>query len=446
MNINTASRSELIRIVYEQADRIKALESQIAELRARMNEKGPEKPNTPPSWTKANTKKKNHGPRKNRAQGYGRKLDTPTKSIFHSFDACPCCGGSLGQPTVSYTRQTMDIPETPVEITEHVVFMRWCRTCKKRVTPHVNLSSLVVGKQRIGIRLMSIIDFLKETCRQPLSTIQTYLELVHGFHLSEGAMVRILATTAEKGEPVYNQLREEIRESTSVHADETGGRENGKNGYFWSFSTKNVHYLLYRKSRKSQIVEEVLGDSFTGVLSSDFYAAYNIYCGFHQRCWVHYLRDIHTLTEQYPKDKRLKRWAKKIHALYEEAKAYTGPDPTIPPGKKEQERIAKQGYFEGKLRTLCTAWVETDAPMNTLAARAITFLSEMFVFVRFEGVSPDNNAAERILRHTVISRKISGGTKSETGSKTKSIIASLFGTWKLQNKNPLTQCQLLLAT
>ena len=101
--------------------------------------------------------------------------------------------------------------------------------------------------------------------------------------------------------------------------------------------------------------------------------------------------------------------------------------------------------FAKKLRTLCTAWVETDAPMNTLAARAITLLSEKFVFVRFEGISPDNNSAERVLRHTVISRKISGGNESETGSKTKSIIASLYGTLKLQNKNPLTQCQLLLA-
>lgn len=446
MDFLTAPRSELIRIIYEQADRIKALEAQIAELRARMNEKGPEKPSTPPSWAKTNTKTKKTGPRKNRTHGYGRKLDIPTKSMFHSFDTCPCCSGPLGRPTVSYTRQTMDIPETPVEVTEHVVFTRWCKSCKKRVTPRVNLSSLVVGKQRIGIRLMSIIDFLKETCRQPLGTIQTYLELVHGLHLSDGAIVRILATTAEKGEPLYNQLRNQIRESPAVHADETGGRENGKNGYFWSFSTKDVHYLLYRKSRKSQIVEEVLGDSFTGVLSSDFYAAYNIYCGFHQRCWVHYQRDIHTLKEQHPKDHRLKRWAQQIHALYEEAKAYTGPDPTLPPGKKEQERITKQLYFEEKLRHLCAPWMETDAPMSTLAARAMTFLSEMFIFIRFEGISPDNNAAERILRHTVVSRKISGGTKSPVGSKTKSILASLFGTWKLQNKNPLTQCQLLLAT
>ncbi len=53
--------------------------------------------------------------------------------------------------------------------------------------------------------------------------------------------------------------------------------------------------------------------------------------------------------------------------------------------------------------------------------------------------------AERIIRHLVISRKISGGTRSEKGSQTKSILTSIFDTWNLQNKNPLQQCQLLLA-
>lgn len=212
-----------------------------------------------------------------------------------------------------------------------------------------------------------------------------------------------------------------------------------------SFNTKTAHFMLYRRSRGKQIVEEVLGDDFEGVLSSDFYAAYNTYCGFHQRCWVHYLRDIHELKEQYPKDRNLMNWAKQVETIYQEAKRYPGPDPSLPAGIKEQERIAKQQEFEGRLRNLCLPCVKAETPMNVLAVRAISYLSEMFVFIRFEDIPSDNNAAERVLRHTVISRKISGGTRSEKGSKTKAILSSLFGTWKLQNKNPFLQCQFLLA-
>ena len=67
-------------------------------------------------------------------------------------------------------------------------------------------------------------------------------------------------------------------------------------------------------------MEDVLGNDFNGVLSSDFYAAYNTYAGFHQRCWVHYLRDVHTLTEEYPNERRLRRWATSVHRIYEDAR------------------------------------------------------------------------------------------------------------------------------
>ncbi len=110
-----------------------------------------------------------------------------------------------------------------------------------------------------------------------------------------------------------------------------------------------------------------------------------------------------------------------------------------------EKRIAKQHEFEEKLKKLCEPWIAQEVPMSTLCARAIKFLPEMFTFIRFEGVTSDNNSAERSVRHTVISRKISGGTRSARGSETKSILGSLFGTWKLQNLNPLEQCQLLLA-
>lgn len=446
MDLTAAPMSELIRIIYELQDKVAALETQIVELKARFNDQDPKQQNKPPSWIKPNIRNKKKIPRKKREQNFARKLDTPTKQVFHSFNVCPDCGRKLGKPAVSYTRQTIDIPPAKVEIIEHVICKRWCFGCKKRFSPAVNLKDTVVGQQRIGIRLMSIIAMLKEACRQPLQTIQSYLEILYNFHLSQGAIINILHKTAEKGKLTYDGLLKKIRESNLVFADETGGRENGINGYNWSFSNKNTHFLLYRKSRGKQVVDEVLGDDFEGVLSTDFYAAYNTYSGFHQRCWVHLLGDISDLDDLYPGDKEVDKWARQVHAIYEEAKAYTGPPDNLPDGVREQERINKQSYFEDKLRIICAPLVKTDKPMSILCSRIIKHLQELFVFVRFEGIPPDNNAAERILRHTVVKRKIFGGTRSAKGSETNSILTSLFDTWKLQNKNPLIQCQLLLAS
>ena len=113
-----------------------------------------------------------------------------------------------------------------------------------------------------------------------------------------------------------------------------GGREDGLGGYLWSFSAPKVRYFLYRPSRGSQVVEEVveevLGEEFDGVVVSDFYGAYNVHHGLHQRCWTHLLRDIHHLKEQHPKNPDLTKWAQGVREVYDQAQAYPGPAPELP--------------------------------------------------------------------------------------------------------------------
>ena len=73
-------------------------------------------------------------------------------------------------------------------------------------------------------------------------------------------------------------------------------------------------------------------------------------------------------------------------------------------------------------------------------------IKELFVFVAAPGVPSDNNAAERSLRPLVVSRKISGGTRSEQGTDTKMTLASLFGTWRVRGLDPLVECHKLLTS
>ncbi|MGH2601048.1 MAG: IS66 family transposase, partial [Dehalococcoidia bacterium] len=83
---------------------------------------------------------------------------------------------------------------------------------------------------------------------------------------------------------------------------------------------------------------------------------------------------------------------------------------------------------------------------RVLCQRILQHLADLFVFVEDPAVPPTNNAAERSLRHLVVSRKISGGTRSAAGSTTKMRLASLFGTWRAQHRNPFTECCQLLAS
>lgn len=447
----TAPRGELIKLIYELTERIEILEDELARVKTERNQKNNGTPQAKmSSWAKPNKKQKRKAVRKKRDSAYARKKEAPTEQVFHASQSCSHCGSDmLGKPSVAYTHQIIDVPVISYTVTEHVICRRWCFKCHKQVMPAVDLSQSVVGKKRIGVSLAAAITTMRDRLRLPLGAIRKYLQIFHSLALSEGEIVKILDTVAKKGKSQYDSLLEQIRKADSVHADETGGRQNGINGYFWSFSTDKIHYLMYRKSRGKQVVEEIVGtdsEKFNGVLTTDFYAAYNTYSGFHQRCWIHFLRDIHELKENYRKHPPLNKWAKRIKQIYEEAKAYEGPDPNLQIALQTQERIGKQREFEQRLKAICMPYIKKDCPMSTLCARAVNFLPELFVFIRFPNVKSDNNSAERIIRHTVVARKISGGTKTPKGSETKSILTSLFDTWQLQNLNPLQQCRLLLTS
>lgn len=443
------SKGELITIIFKQAREIETLKEVIIELQEKIKQKtdGDDSSKTLPSFVKANVKRKKQGKRKLREHGFSRKLDIPTQKIFHSFDCCPNCDGLLGTPSVAYTRQIIDIPVIQYEVVKHVVFKRYCFNCQRRFYPKIDLSSFVLGKGRIGINLMSQIFTMRQDSNMTVNQIQTHLKTFYHLDLSLGEIIEILHQEADLGEAEVEKIKQNLLSSKVIYADETGGRENGVNGYHWSFSNEQFQLLLYRKSRSAKVVKEIFGEdgeNFEGVCVSDFYSSYNLYLGPHQRCWVHYLRDIKKLKEAHPRDRKLKIWANKIHTLYEEAKSYPGPAPNLPPGLKEQERTHKEKYFKEKLKALCEPYLKTITPQTILSARAIRFLPEMFTFIKFEGVNPDNNMAERAVRKTVIQRKISFGTRSAKGSKTRSILGSLFGTWRLQNLNPFEQMKLLL--
>ena len=95
---------------------------------------------------------------------------------------------------------------------------------------------------------------------------------------------------------------------------------------------------------------------------------------------------------------------------------------------------------------LCAPYLEREVPQRVLCQRCQRFLKQLFHFVVDLRVPPDNNAAERGVRPLAVSRKISGGTRSPRGSETKGILASLFGTWRLQGLDPFIACCKLLVS
>jgi hypothetical protein len=400
----------------------------------------------PPAFVKANVKKAQEGPKPPRKKrdpkhNHARRRDKPTRMVEHWISTCPACSSRLGGVSVARRRQVIELPPPPpIEVTEHVIYHGWCSQCATWREAPLDVSREVIGQGRMGVKLTSVIAYLRTVMRLPVRQIQAYLATLHGLKISSGEIVELLHRANDHLQPLVTALKQEIRASPAVQADETGWREAGKHGYIWSVSTPQVRYYEYHHSRGSEIVKQLLGESFEGVLGSDFYASYNIYQGLHQRCWVHLLRDGHELKEQYPDDAEVQQWAKDVKALYEGAVAYPGPDPTLPPAKQEAQRHKQQHTFEQELWQLCAPYAHTSSPLHKLCERVERFLPELFVFVAVPGVPAHNNLAERSVRPLVIARKISGGSRSPKGSDTRMHLFSLFGTWAAQGLNPFFQC------
>ena len=408
----------------------------------------------PPAFVKANVKKEPAEEKKVRKKrdakhNHGRPRTIPTQIVEHRIVTCPCCDLRLGGLSLAREREVIEIPKPePVEVIHHRVFKGWCASCQKWHEAPVDLQGEVLGQGRLGVRLISLIATLHSVMRLPVRQIRLLLSTLHGVQISTGEICEVLSRLVASAQPLLDGLKTQVLASPAVQADETGWREDGQNGYIWSFSTPTIRYYEYHHSRGGEIVKQVIGDDFQGVLGSDFYAGYNVHQGLHQRCWVHFLRHAHELKEDFPHDECLHVWAREVKEVYDQAVAWaeSGPDPNQPPRTQHHERTAQQHHFEQRLWALCQPYVDRAVPQQTLCKRVRRFLPELFVFVAVPGVPAHNNLAERSVRPLVIARKISGGSRSPKGSATRMGLASLFGTWMAQGLNPFNQCLALLAS
>jgi len=73
-----------------------------------------------------------------------------------------------------------------------------------------------------------------------------------------------------------DSLIEVYRDSEVKHADETGWRTDGNNGYAWLFCTPKISIFRFRRTRSASVPREIFGEKpVPGVLVVDRYNGYN---------------------------------------------------------------------------------------------------------------------------------------------------------------------------
>ena len=148
LDLAKASREALLAVIAELKATNAQLQQRVAALEARLNTRGSSGMlgNKPPSGRQAPRK----APRKRRPHGFARMRMAPTQRVEHALEVCPDCGTHLVGGWVQRTREVIEIPVVPVQVTEHVFVARVCPVCERRRVPKAALNGVVVGQQRWG--------------------------------------------------------------------------------------------------------------------------------------------------------------------------------------------------------------------------------------------------------------------------------------------------------
>ena len=367
------SRGELIELVGRLFGHIQVPEARTAGLEGQQKpppDAGKER--KPPSWVKANRPARSKGERRERPHGFGRLRRSPH----------PPGGTRHGQlprlPGPSDRREGARKPPGDYPAPGTGNRTRGARTRLPQVPEAVGartgLGALSVGRQRFGVSVQSEASMLREERRLPFRMIQRYLKWRFGLGLSVGELVALTGECGD-GQEEYTRLRQEIRAGPVVYGDETGWRQDGRNGCLWSFSAPKVRYFLHRPGRSKRVVEEVLGDEFEGCWSAASTGPATCTKGRTGGAGPTpgrgrgqaLLRDIRQLKEQHPQDLVPARWAHAVREVYDHAQAYPGPGPNLPETVQRARRVERQQRCRQWLWSICKPYLGGDAPMGRCA-------------------------------------------------------------------------------
>lgn len=403
--------------------RVRELEAENLFLREKIKEfehllKSFDNPHTPSSKKrKKNTEKDESKPRfpgkPPGSGGGGIKLPPPDEVVEHKLDFCPDCHKELGEPIRKEKKTVIDLPEKLVITTENHFNHYFCTECNKEVSPPVDLPKGIYGK-----RIQSMIILLKNSTLSHEKIADFFRGL--GFPtLSAPTTLNIIQRMVNKLRGTKDKFLASLRRSPFLHADETGLRKDGRNGYVWGVFSNTIAILSAELSRARENIEKLL-PNYHGVIVTDGFNAYDEF-PLRQRCWSHLLREFKDYAK---KNDEIETQSVRIKKLYEEIKELN----TKPPDEKKIEKVK----FALQDIITCLNVIKQGRKLATLIRNGG---DDWFTALYYKDVPLDNNHAERGLRHIVLHRKMMGCYRTDKGKDWIDVGISVLQSWKLQGKN-----------
>ena len=372
--------------------------------------------------------------------GVGRRVPERINQTVRVFlKTCPDCKLPLKRSDTFETHTVEDIPnfkEVKTITSQYKMERQWCQSCRKEV---VGKPTLVIPHSRLGLNLIIQMLIFKYVCRMSLEILVETLYQTYGVKVTQGGIVDILKRVRKwLGKKEYGELLQAVRGSPIKHADETGWRINGINGWLWAFLTKTEVYYTIEETRGGGVARSVLeGSSKDDVLIRDDYAAYKKLPLNQQSCWAHLLRKSKEEATQKHPSKQMKALHFNLKNIYQQlAEIICQPF-------NQKIRYSTYQYYSTQIQDICiTKFRAKDA--RRIQTRIKHQGNNLLTALLYQDVPLTNNAAERQIRPAVVVRKISGGSRSNLGAETFAVNFSIIQSIRMRNQPLIPTLQNLL--
>jgi hypothetical protein len=440
----------------------RVLERELAEVKAKYQalHRKQFKPNNQKDGADGGQEEKKQGKRGGKRKKRGAPMGhpawtrpTPTRidQTIHvpAPEVCPHCGSDDLRPERTFHEHIQeDIVIKPRTVVRKFVHEEaFCPCCRRSV---VAAGPEEIPNALIGPVAKSTAGYLRYDIGISYRKVRRIFEDLFGLSCVPASFVGFDRRAAKRGEPLYEDVRDKIRASDIVHADETSWRNDGLGHYVWFAGNDALAFFHIDRHRSADAAKAVFGEDFSGNLVRDRYSAYNGIGGDWQACLAHIItnakaiRNEHALLPIREQDRRVTIFCDQVAELCAQAcdigqKLKSGELP-----RDDMTHIETQ--FVRKLNRICIRPISFKPAENLRCFLAGPEQKHLFTFLRIPGMAPTNNHAEQSLRYMVIFRKICFGTRSDTGIKTHSILPTLVQTAKRQGVHPREFLQTLHTT
>ena len=301
--------------VEELRSRVRSLEKENAELKAKMKlmHQRQFKPNKKVTIAvkekdaSSSAKKKRGAPVGHIGWGRAKPERIDRTVLVSAPTKCPyCLKDNLEPYNGLYEHVQEDIVIKPrTEVVKYLHNQSFCSTCNR---PVVQAGEGEILNAPIGPVAKSVALFLRYRIGMSYRKTAKLFREVFGLNFVPASALGFDRKAALRGASIHDDLREKIRVSDWVHADETSWRNDGLGHYVWFAGNEDLAYFHIDRHRSSEVAKAIFGDRYEGILVRDRYAAYNGIGSEWQSCLAHIrtkakeIKQEHSLLPQGDKD------------------------------------------------------------------------------------------------------------------------------------------------